>query len=361
MDSFATKGRSKTLLAVMLVSCFLCGPAVTLASAAGAVPLAKVSRIQGGATIQRADASGFVPLAEGVVVTLQDVVATDADETSKIMLNGLLPSDTEAFVGTHTAFGFAGYDKTASASTCFGHLGHGIARFIKVLPDTFPRSSFVVFTSTAVIEVLPCDDRADFVVEALDQKRSSVTCIRGKIRVRNVSEKLLRAMLLTGCRQAVIEKDMEPFSTRVSTEVLTRLISRTTIPGTVSEKAFICEEDSGAPPEPLLDVDKDPKLILPPPAGLSLPPGTIKKGTGAAKHMPEQIRAFVPTKVPIHMPTYDGDFTNPRTEQEITEPPQQEVEKHYMPPSERGPSHSLPESASEPSGINVEAGEEILR
>lgn len=345
MDSFATKGHCKTLLAVMLASCFLCGPAATLASAGGAVPLARVSRIQGGAMIQRADASGPVPLDEGVMVTLKDVVATDADETSKIMLHGLLPSNTEAFLGTHTAFGFAGYDKTESASACFGHLGYGIARFIKMPPNTFPRSSFVIFTSTAVIEVVPSDDRADFVVEALDQTRSSITCIWGKIRVRNVSEKLLRTIFLTGCRQAIVERDKEPFSTHVSTEVLTRLISRTTIARAVSGTPFICEEGSAAPREVLIDVDKDPRLLIPPQGGVFLPSGSTKEESGAGKHMP----------------TYDGDFANPRTEEEIRDPVPQQIEKRFTTPSGGGPSHPMTGSPSKPRGVNVEGGQEILR
>ena len=214
------------LMALVLVGSFVYGPA----PATGGTPVGAIARIQGGAMIQQAGTAGFAPLNEGQAVNVGDVIATDAEQRSRIWWHGSLPFEADASLGHYTSLGFVKYEQSGSASAFLAQLGQGVARFVKVLPKTSPPSSFMIFTPTALIEVVPNDDRADFVVEVRGETRTTVTCIWGEIRVKNISDRLVGARHITACRKVTIEQNKEPFRpVGVSTAALRQLIRQTTM------------------------------------------------------------------------------------------------------------------------------------
>jgi hypothetical protein len=222
------------------------------AATTGSEVLAIVEAIEREAAIQRAGEAKFTKLAVKQPVHLMDFLSTGA--RSKLWWRGVfsaysvsgdwnpVPDVTHGSLGAESLFSFMQFQRTGASYQVIGQVPKGSVRFIKKLPTTDPPSAFIIVTPTAWIEVLPTDRAADFVVQSINQALTTVTVLWGKVRVKNVSDKLKETRVLTSCQEVDVEREKEPGRVRwVSTDTMDKLIKRTTIPKTLPMDVPSCE------------------------------------------------------------------------------------------------------------------------
>ncbi|MEW6112956.1 MAG: hypothetical protein AB1664_12570 [Thermodesulfobacteriota bacterium] len=244
---------SAALIVWQLSSGWAAGQAPTAAPAAyQREVLATVGAIQGDAQVQRAGEAKFKKIAVKSPLYVMDFLATG--KNSKIWWKGVFnayspsagwqpaPEVTHGSLGADSVFGFKEFERAGASYRFVGYVMKGSVRFIKSLPKTDPPSSFIIGTHTAWIEVLPSDRAADFIVQSMNEALTTVTVLWGKVRVRNVSPETKEFRVLTSCQEVDVERDKEPSEIRwVSTDTMTKLVKRTTIPKTLPEDVPACE------------------------------------------------------------------------------------------------------------------------
>lgn len=198
-----------------------------------------VSASEGIALLRRASESEFKKVTENEILKLADTLQTDSN--SKLYLK--FSDSSHASLGENSElyiFDFA-RDKTA---TFFGaDVSSGSTRFIKKLQDTNPGSSYTITTPTAMINVDPSDRLTDFVVIVHSTRKTTITVVRGQVRVKNISENLTLERLVDSCRMINVEEGKDPSRvSTVSTARLKELIDITTIPNTLTEDVPECDK-----------------------------------------------------------------------------------------------------------------------
>lgn len=197
-----------------------------------------VGAIQGTATMRHGGESEFRKINENHELKLADTFITAADsrlylkftESSHLSLAG----DSEIYIFDSST------ERTASH---FGaDLSSGAARFIKKLENTIPASSYTITTATALISLDPSDRPSDFVVTVHNSGRTSVTVLRGKVRVKNVIGNLSLERTAESCEMVDVGQGKEPSRViRVSTAHLKELVEMTTVPNTLIEDVGDCD------------------------------------------------------------------------------------------------------------------------
>lgn len=204
----------------------------------GAEPVGNVAAIEGNASLRRANENDFKKVVINEIVKISDMMQTDAG--SKLYLkfsessHASMGEDSEMYI----------FDSSVDQqATFFGSdVSAGSIRFIKKLGETKPPSSYTVTTPTAMINVDPAEKPADFVVTVHGPKRTTVTVIRGQIRVKNLSENLTQERLVDSCKSVYVEEGKEPSRPMgVSSSRLRELIAITTIPNTLNQEVPECE------------------------------------------------------------------------------------------------------------------------
>jgi hypothetical protein len=172
------------LLALALGSCF--NYSYTWARDSDPTPVSQqeqigaIKRIMGNVSIRRVGESPQA-VKENDAVFLQDILRTDrAGKAWWRSGRKGSPQQGDASLGNSSLLEFVRFDQEGSSSDFSGEVDQGIVRFIRDLPKSTPRSHFIISTPTAIIEVLPTDRPADFVVEvSKDQKLTTVYGIWG--------------------------------------------------------------------------------------------------------------------------------------------------------------------------------------
>ncbi len=204
----------------------------------GAETIGHVGAVEGNASLRRANENDFKKIVGNEILKLSDMMQTDTG--SKLYLkfsessHASMGEDSEMYIFD------SGIDQQA---TFFGSdVSAGSIRFIKKLRETKPPSSYTVTTPTAMINVDPSEKPADFVVTVHGPKRTTVTVIRGQIRVKNLSENLTLERLVDSCKSVFVEEGKEPSRpVGVSGSKLRELIAITTIHNTLNEEVPECE------------------------------------------------------------------------------------------------------------------------
>lgn len=263
--------------------------------------IARVGATQGDAKIQRAGEAQYKKLDKNAPLYLMDFLATGRG--AKIWWKGAegawspYSEVTHGSLGENTVFGFAGFQKIGTATKFVGKVNKGIVRFIKRLPMTDPPSTFSIATPTAWIDVAATERAADFVVETIEESRTTITVIWGKVRVRNIMDQAKEERILTSCQEVDVEKDREPSEIRwVSSDTMKNLIKRTTIPDTLPTDVPSCERLKT-------------EVIHRPGAVYVAPPGIVV------------VPVPVPTPPPKGCPCPPGSYVDPATNQCACCPP----------------------------------------
>lgn len=197
-----------------------------------------VNAVEGEARVNAAGQTEFKSVKAGDRISLNDSIQTD--QSSKIHIK--LDDDSHNSLGELSEINIYDFERQNAAQYYGADVTSGLIRFVKKLAETNPLSSYTVTTPTAIINV-ESGDKADFVVRVFSQKRTTVTVIWGKVRVKNVSEDLATERMVGSCRRVDVEENKIPSQVMgVSSRTLKDLITRTTIPGTLSEDVPSCGE-----------------------------------------------------------------------------------------------------------------------
>ncbi len=293
------------LLAVALVSCFSL-PRSWAADPKGEALLTqevgKIERTQGATMVRRAGETEFGLLTSGDPVFVQDTIGTDpTDKNAKIWWRHPAPAKMDASLGPDSLLGFVAYGEEGPVSSFVGAVSKGMVRFIRKLPATDPASSFTIMTPTALVQVVPADRAADYVVSVIDDNHTAVTVIWGVVVVKNVSDQLTQERQLTSCQMVIVEKDKDPSEVMgVGSDTLRELIQLTTIPHTLPTDVPSCEPPAQpVPPEEYIPPEF-PEVIEGYPGEEYGPPG------------------FIPVPVPFPPHTWDTTDTTDTTITETT-------------------------------------------
>ncbi len=234
--------------------------------------IAVVGATQSEAKVERAGEASFKKIKVRDPLYLMDFLSTGQD--SKLWWKGSAAGGAwspyhdvmHGSLGEQSVFGFSGFQRAGPATNFVGQINTGIVRFIRNLTPTEPRSSFVIVTPTARIEVIRTDRAADFVVETVKGSRTTVTVLWGKVKVRNRAKQFKEERILTSCQEVDVEKDKEPGEIGwVSTDTMKNLIKRTTIPRTLPTDVPLCERLKR---EVIL---RHGKVFVPPPGAVIVP------------------------------------------------------------------------------------------
>ncbi len=175
--------------------------------------------------VRHAGTADFVPARRGEAVYLQDTVATDTSEESKIWWKGSSSVQADASLGSYSSLSFLGFERDRRATHFAGQVGQGVVRFVKRLPRSNPPSSFAIFTPSALVAVIPTDRAADYVVEVFEDLHTQVTVIWGEVIVKNVSDAIPEQRHLRSCQTVTVAQNQPPSAVMgVSTETLEELI-----------------------------------------------------------------------------------------------------------------------------------------
>jgi len=211
---------------------------LALSNPCSAKQIGSVNAFEGVAKVNNSDETEARVLKTKGSVKLNDSIQTE--QNSKIHVK--LKDNSDNSLGGSSEIYFYDFDRQGSAQFYGADVTSGLIRFVKKLTQTTPPSSYTVTTPTAIINVQP-GDPADFVVQVLGQKRTTVMVIWGKIRVKNVLDDIPTERVLTSCRRVDIEESKPPSRVMgVSSNTLKDLLIRTTIPGTLSEDVPNCGE-----------------------------------------------------------------------------------------------------------------------
>ncbi|MGO9567092.1 MAG: hypothetical protein ACLP5H_06080 [Desulfomonilaceae bacterium] len=277
------------ILGAVLISCFALPGAWAQEQEGQAILAQEVGRIertQGATMVRRAGEADFGLISKGDPVFIQDTIGTDpTDKNAKIWWRHPSPVQMDASLGADSLFGFIAYGQEGPASSFVGSVPKGIIRFIRKLPATQPESSFTIITPTALIQVLPTDRAADYVVSVIDDNHTAVTVIWGTVIVRNIAEQLIQERQVTSCQMVIVEKDKDPSEVMpVGSDTLRELIRLTTIPNTLPTSVPSCEPPAQPVPQeqyiPLEFpevIEGEPGIIIGPPGfvPIPVPPDTI--------------------------------------------------------------------------------------
>lgn len=200
--------------------------------------IGNVGAFEGNASLRRASENDFQKITRNEILKLSDMIQTDAG--SKLYLK--FSESSHASMGEDSEI-YIFDSSTDQQATFFGSdVSAGSVRFIKKLKETKPPSSYTVTTPTAIINVDPADKPSDFVVTVHGPKRTTVTVIRGQVRVKSLQENLALERLVDSCKSVYVEEGKEPSRpVGVSSARLRELISTTTILNTLSEEVPECE------------------------------------------------------------------------------------------------------------------------
>jgi hypothetical protein len=204
-----------------------------------AVEVGRVESIEGVNLVRSSDAKEFKRLERSDQVSLNDTIKTEKSSKVWIKLKDL----SDHSLGEFSELYVYDFDVQDKSTFYAADISGGIVRFRKRLGKTDPPSSYTISTPTAMIQVLPEERPADFVVNVYSRKKTSVTVIWGKVSVKNLKDDLPGERIVESCRKVDIEEDQAP--TRpvgVSSKTLSQLISRTTIKGTLPEEVPQCSE-----------------------------------------------------------------------------------------------------------------------
>jgi hypothetical protein len=286
--------RLGVFLGVILTSCFVFPGAWSgdvLAQETELQPVGKIERTQGATMVMRAGQTDFVPIGTGEPVFVQDTIGTaPGDPNAKMWWRNPSPVLMDASLGRDSLLGFESFTREGPASSFLGSVSRGMVRFIRKVPATQPESSFRSMSPTALVEVIPGDQAADYVVSVLDDDHTSVTVIWGSVVVRNISESTTQQRIVTSCQTVMVEKDKEPSEVMpVGSDALRELIKLTTIPGTLPTNVPSCTP----PAQPV-----PPDVYIPPE-----PPEVIV--------IPGEPGVIGPGFVPVPIPPYDGYTGDP--------------------------------------------------
>ncbi len=205
----------------------------------------EVKQIQGEVSIGRPGQREAIEVRGVTPIELEDTLLTDINSKAwwnQASRNSQPPPTTgDISLGEKSAFQFIRYEYRNNEETFVGETSQGLVRFIKELPRTNPPSSFTITTPTALVEVIMADRAADFVIEIIDERHTTVYGIWGAVKVRNISSKFQEERIVRSCQKVDIEFEREPSPIQgVSPQVLKNLITRTTIPGTLPEDVPNC-------------------------------------------------------------------------------------------------------------------------
>ena len=206
-----------------------------------AAQMGAVKAVEGEARVNNSDKSEFRALKAGDPIRLRDWIQTD--QNSKVEVK--LEDGGENSLGEYSEIYYYDFDHKDAAHFYAADVTSGSIRFMKKLAETKPPSAYTVTTPTSIINVEP-GETTDFIVRILNQKRTTITVISGKIRVKNVLEDIPAERTVTACRRVDVEESMPPTETMgVSSKILKDLIVGTTIPGTLSEDVPSCKDAFG--------------------------------------------------------------------------------------------------------------------
>ena len=206
-----------------------------------AAQMGAVKAVEGEARVNNSGKSEFRALKTGDPIMLNDSIQTG--QNSKIEVR--LKDGGENSLGEYSEIYYYDFDHKDAAHYCGAELTSGSIRFVKKLAETKPPSAYTVTTPTSIINVEP-GETADFIVRILNQKRTTVTVISGKIRVKNVLEDIPAERTVTACRRVDVEESRHPTGTMgVSSKILKDLVADTTIPGTLSKDVPNCKDTFG--------------------------------------------------------------------------------------------------------------------
>jgi hypothetical protein len=210
-----------------------------------------VDEIDGTASVRRGDAVDFHALRPNDPIHLGDTVQTG--KRSKSFLK--FEDGTIASLGEFSEVYVYDFEQLGRTQYFNAEVTAGVIRFRKGLPETSPPSGFTVSTPSAVINVEADGNETDFVVQVFNEKQTSVTVIRGRIRVRNASDELSVERAVRACQRADIDAEKSPSpAIGVSSETLKESIAETTIPGKLPEEVPACRTSYQVPiPETLPD------------------------------------------------------------------------------------------------------------
>lgn len=218
-------------------------------------PIGEAGAVDGTVRIMPKGKTEFKDLTEGDSFGLDDNVTTE--EKSKVWLR--FTDDSHHSLGEESGvlFNDSGDDK--GATFYHGHITEGEIRIIKKLPKTEPPSSYVITTPSAIVDVQPTDDAADFVVRVNNNLQTSVSVIWGKVKVKNILEDIQEQRTLRSCQRVLVNAGEKPSKVfGISSESLKKAIERTTIPETLPDKVPQCEKakrDCRCPWGTALDTD----------------------------------------------------------------------------------------------------------
>jgi|GEM_PF-4585439 hypothetical protein len=211
---------------------------VPLAQPCFSKQIGSVNAVEGEARVNGAGQTEFKSIKAGDPVSLNDSIQTD--QNSKVHIK--LDDDSHNSLGELSEINLYDFERQNVAQFYGADVPSGLIRFVKKLVVTDPASSYTVTTPTAIINVEP-GDKADFVVQVFSQKQTTVTVIWGKVRVKNVLEDLQTERIVGSCRRVDVEENKVPSQVMgVSSRTLKDLITKTTIPGTLSEDVPNCGE-----------------------------------------------------------------------------------------------------------------------
>ena len=237
----------------------------------GDEPVGSAQQIQGISALMRAGETDFRALKEFEPIYVQDVIHTRGNSKLWWTMDRTDADESDASLGAESSLKFFAYHAHEAGSAFVGGMQRGSARFVKKLHNTNPASAFIVATPTALVQVVPTEEAADFVIQVIDSQRTIVTVLWGKVVVKNIAEELTQARLLRSCRSTLIEQGRPPLpSAWVSADRLIALISQTTIPGTLPMAIPSCSDaaipEELVPPVSMLQTEAPMVQFSPPPA-----------------------------------------------------------------------------------------------
>ena len=259
--------------------------------AQGQVNLGQINHLEGSAKIKK-DKQDFKAAKRWESVHLHDTLTTDPQ--SKLYLK--ISDKSHISLGQSSELYLSGFGRQQSGSYFLAYVGSGAVRFVVRVPETTPRSSYVITTPTAFIEVPPSkEEDSDFIVEVLNPAQTAVSVVKGQVTVKNILatfgpeinvENLSREVVVKACQRTYVDARNEPSDPiGVSSAILMALVEATTIDKTLPKVIPECptsppteppvdqppiEQPPVLPPEVIPPIDFPP--IFPPPVG-PFPPG----------------------------------------------------------------------------------------
>ncbi len=203
-----------------------------------AAQVGAVKAVAGEARVNNGDKPEFRVLKAGDPIRLNDSIQTDKNSKVEVKLE----DGGANSLGEYSEIYYYDFDHKDAAHFFAADVTSGSVRFVKKLAETSPPSAYTVTTPTSTINIEP-GETADFVVRILNQKRTTVSVISGRIRVKNVLEDIAAERTVTACTRVDIEEGMPPAGTMgVSSRILKDLVSGTTIRGALSEDVPNCKD-----------------------------------------------------------------------------------------------------------------------